>query len=121
MGQARETATEEEALTVTAREAATEEEARAFVTDPASAVDILFAEAGSSDASGFALASWVRGEFPDVTVILAGNVEAATKKAGDLCDDEPSVAKPYDHQLVLDRIRRAAAARERKGTKAAKE
>lgn len=98
-------------------EAATNEEARAFLADSSSAVDILFADAGLTDGGGFALASWARKEFPDVAVILAGNVEAATKKAGDLCDDEPSVTKPYDHQLVLDRIRRAAAARERDRTK----
>lgn len=98
-------------------EAATDAEARAFLADTSSAIDILFAEAASGDAGGFALATWARKEYPDVAVILAGNVEAATKKAGDLCDDEPSVAKPYDHQLVLDRIRRAAAARERNGTK----
>lgn len=102
-------------------EAATDDEARAFLTDPSSGVDILFAEAESTGAGGFGLASWVRKEYPGVAVILAGNVEAATKKAGDLCDEEPSVAKPYDHQLVLDRIRRAAAARERNGTKPVKE
>lgn len=102
-------------------EAATSEEARAFLTDQGSAVDILFADAGSTEAVGFALASWARQEYPDIDFILAGNVEAATKKAGDLCDDEPSVSKPYDHQLVLDRIRRAAAARERSGRKPVKE
>ena len=98
-------------------EAATDAEARAFLADTSSAIDILFAEAASGGAGGLALATWAPKEKSHVSVILAGNVEAATKKAGDLCDDEPSVAKPYDHQLVLDRIRRAAAARERNGTK----
>lgn len=49
------------------------------------------------------------GSIFSLDLILAGNVEAATKKAGDLCDEEPSVSKPYHHQRVLDRIHRPRA------------
>ena len=93
-------------------EAANDEEARALLSEHSATIDILFADAGS-DAIGFALASLVRQEHPGIGVILAGNIETATRKAGDLCDDQPSTSKPYDHRLVLDRIRRAVAARER--------
>jgi|TARA_Y100000815_G_scaffold257010_1_gene265212 hypothetical protein len=62
---------------------------------------------------GAGLASLVRQEQPGIGAILAGNIETATRKAGDLCDDQPSISKPYDHRFVLNRIRRAVAARER--------
>lgn len=88
-------------------------EAHVFLGDNDSSVELVLAEIGHTGEEGFALASWIRKERPDVDVILAGTLEAATKKAGDLCEGEPSVTKPYDHQLVLDRIRRAIAARER--------
>lgn len=93
-------------------EAANDEEARALLSEHSATIDILFADAGS-DAIGFALASLVRQEHPGIGVILAGNIETATRKAGDLCDDQPSISKPYDHRFVLNRIRRAVAARER--------
>lgn len=93
-------------------EAANDEEARALLSEHSATIDILFADAGS-DAIGFALASLVRQEHPGIGVILAGNIETATRKAGALCDDQPSISKPYDHRFVLDRIRRAVAARER--------
>ncbi|MCF8707197.1 response regulator [Rhizorhapis sp. SPR117] len=94
-------------------EAANDEEARALLSEHSATIDILFADAGSAEAIGFALASLVRQEHPGIGVILAGNIETATRKAGDLCDDQPSISKPYDHRFVLDRIRRAVAARER--------
>jgi len=53
---------------------------------------------------GAGLASLVRQEQPGIGAILAGNIETATRKAGDLCDDQPSISKPYDHRFVLNRI-----------------
>lgn len=94
-------------------EAANDEEARALISELSPTIDILFAEAGSAGTASFALASWIRQEHPGIAVIISGNSEAATRKAGDPCDDQPSVSKSYDHQFVLDWIRRAVAARER--------
>jgi len=56
------------------------------------------------------LATWIRANYAGVQVILAGTVDAATEKAGDLCEDGPALSKPYAPQLLLDRIRRALAA-----------
>jgi hypothetical protein len=61
----------------------------------------------------FALAGWIRKEHPGVKVILAGTVAKAAAAAGDICEDGPALAKPYDHQLMLDQIRRLIASRER--------
>jgi DNA-binding NtrC family response regulator len=62
---------------------------------------------------GFALRQWIRDENLPVEVIFAGSVEKAVQHAGELCNDGPALAKPYDHVLVLDQIRRALARRER--------
>jgi DNA-binding response OmpR family regulator len=76
-------------------------------------IDVILADANAPAAeSAFAFARWVRLTRPGVQIILAGSVDATAEKAGDLCGEGP-LGKPYDHQLVLDRIRRLLAARDR--------
>jgi DNA-binding NtrC family response regulator len=76
-------------------------------------IDVVLADVSTAGAeNAFAFAAWVRANRPGVEVIIAANVDAAAEKAGELCDEEP-LKKPYDHQLVLDRIRRSIAARDR--------
>jgi DNA-binding response OmpR family regulator len=78
------------------------------------AIDVVLADANAPGAeNAFAFAGWMRANWPGVEIILAGSVDAAAEKAGDLCTEEP-LSKPYDHQLVLDRIRRLLAARDRR-------
>lgn len=80
------------------------------------AIDIVLADAKTPGTENvFALASWIRSTYPGIEVILAGTVAAETAKAGDLCDESPTLTKPYDHRLVLDRIRQMLAARDRNG------
>jgi CheY-like chemotaxis protein len=62
-------------------------------------------------AGGFALAQWLRSNRPGVEIILAGNHARAANAAGELCEDGPKLSKPYDPQLVIDRIKRLLAAR----------
>ena len=76
-------------------------------------IDMVLADVNAPGAeNAFAFAAWVRANRPGVEVILAASVDAAAEKAGELCEEEP-LSKPYDHQLVLDRIRRSLAARDR--------
>jgi DNA-binding response OmpR family regulator len=96
-------------------EASDPDEARHLLEDGSIAVDVVLADIGRQHGNGFALATWIRTNFPNVDVVLPGTVAKAAEKAGDLCEDGPAVAKPYDHQLVLDRIRRLRAARDRAG------
>lgn len=96
-------------------EASGSDEARQILKDGAITVDVVLADIDHQQGSGFALASWIRANFPSIDVVLAGTVAKATEKAGDLCEEGPAVSKPYDHQLVLDRIRRLRAARDRAG------
>ncbi|MEI9987778.1 MAG: response regulator [Aliidongia sp.] len=68
------------------------------------------------DNDGFTFAAWIRENRPEVKVILAGTLAKTVAKAGELCGDGPALTKPYDHQLVLDRIRRLLATKDRGGS-----
>lgn len=94
-------------------EAIDSKEARRLLSEGAQTIDIVLADIQTLGDDGFAFAAWVRQNKPGIRVLSAGTVAAAARKAGDLCEEEPPIRKPYDHQLVLDRIRRLLAERER--------
>ncbi len=97
-------------------EATDSDEAMAILSEPALDVAIVLCDlacAGSRD--GFALAHWLREHGRGARMILAGTLSMATERAGELCEEGPVLAKPYDHGLLLDRIKQMVAARERKG------
>jgi DNA-binding response OmpR family regulator len=59
-----------------------------------------------SDAeNGFQLSGWVKANRPKIKVILAANPERASQAAADLCDAGPHGKRPYDPQLLVQRIR----------------
>jgi DNA-binding NtrC family response regulator len=93
-------------------EAVNDEEARQFLTEGVVEVDVVLSDV-DIPGGGFALKSWAREHCPDTHVILAGTVVSAAEKAGDLCEEGPTLKKPYEHKFVLDRIRRLLAARDR--------
>ena len=64
---------------------------------------------GATD--GFALAQWVRRRRPGLEVLLAGTVARAADLAGDLCHQGPTLSRPYEPRVVVDRIRRLLARR----------
>jgi DNA-binding response OmpR family regulator len=94
-------------------EAINAKEAQALLSEGSQTIDIALADIQTLGGSGFAFAAWVRRNKPGVRVLSAGTIAAAARQAGDLCDEEPHIQKPYDHQLVFDRIRRLLAERER--------
>jgi CheY-like chemotaxis protein len=84
-----------------AKEAIMALEYRAFRTD------VVLSDAELPGAtSGFELAAWVRNNMPDVKVVLAAAVLRAAQVAGELCEEGPELAKPYDPQIVMDHIKR---------------
>jgi DNA-binding response OmpR family regulator len=96
-------------------EAANFDEARKLFTQRRRplAINVVLGDVNAPGAeNAFAFAAWIRANRPGVEIILAGNTDATAEKAGNLCEEGP-LGKPYDHQLVLDRIRRALAARDR--------
>jgi CheY-like chemotaxis protein len=75
------------------------------------AVDVAFSDIampGSLD--GFGLAQWIRRERPDIKVVLSAGVARSARAAGELCEDGPTLAKPYDHADLERRIRALLAA-----------
>jgi CheY-like chemotaxis protein len=71
------------------------------------AVDLVLTDVqmpGKMD--GFGLAQWVRHNRQGVTIILAGTPERAANTAAELCEEGPSLPKPYEPQVLLDLIRR---------------
>jgi len=59
---------------------------------------------------GFALARWIRARRPGLPVVLVGSPQRAAEAAGDLCENGPMLAKPYDPQLAANRIKQLLAA-----------
>jgi DNA-binding NtrC family response regulator len=96
-------------------EAASAEEALALLEADSVPVNVvLSAVALRSRMDGFGLLRWIREHHPEIEVILAGTPARAANAAAELCDSGPMLARPYDPQIVLDRIRRMLAARSSK-------
>jgi CheY-like chemotaxis protein len=92
-------------------EAAHAAEAIAVLQQPHLEIDVLFSDIDMPGAmDGFGLAQWTRSNRPSLEVVLTGNVSRAVNAAKELCQ-EGTVPKPYEPQLVHDRIRRLLAAR----------
>lgn len=95
-------------------EASSATEARTFLGEAALGIDIALIDArlpGSENA--FALRAWIAETHPDVDVVLAGSIETAVDKASEICAEGPELPKPYDPKLILDRIKRLRAKRDR--------
>jgi CheY-like chemotaxis protein len=91
-------------------EAASRAEAVSVLSSDAHGVRIVLA-AVENGAEGFGLARWVREHRPGLEVVLAGSPARAADAAAEICDKGPLLARPYDPQLVVDRIRRLLARR----------
>ena len=95
-------------------EASSTDEALMVLAHVPEEVSLLLCNADAAGTvTGFALARQVRGEHPGIPVLLAGNVEKAAAAAGEICDDGPELARPYDPVVVVDRIKRSLAKRQR--------
>lgn len=60
---------------------------------------------------GFGLSRWVREHRSDVEMILAGTPARAAASAAELCDNGPTLSRPYDPQAVHDHVKRLLAAK----------
>jgi CheY-like chemotaxis protein len=95
-------------------EAAGSDEARLILEKGDVKIDVALIEMdlpGATD--GFTLARWIKANRPSIKLQLAGTISKATSAAAELCDEGSVLETPYNHQLVLDRIKRLLAAAER--------
>jgi DNA-binding response OmpR family regulator len=87
-------------------EAVSGEEAALVIEMPDVKISILLCDAAlEGKINAFSLARLIRRQMPTITVILAGTPAQASQAAAALCDDGPNLARPYEPQLVLDRIK----------------
>ena len=93
-------------------EASNGDEAKRALTTPSLQIEVVLADM-ATEGSGFALRGWIKEHNHPAEVILAGSIEKAVDRAASICKDGPALAKPYQHLLVLDHIRRALARRDR--------
>lgn len=94
-------------------EASSATQALVFLTDGPYPIDVILADIDAAEREVFALAAWVRRARPGTKVLLAGTAAAAAERAGELCEEGPALKMPYNHQLLLDRIKRLASRRQR--------
>ena len=93
-------------------EASGPEEAMVVLKQPDLKVDILLSDVASqSSIEDFSLAKWTRENRPGVAVLMAGSINRAAEIAGEVCEQGPLLAKPYEPQVVVDRIKRLMATR----------
>lgn len=95
-------------------EAATSDEVIIALEEGAVKIDALLADAELTGRFNvFELRIWVKDHYPNVEVVLAGNIDAAAKAAGHLCDEGPHLQRPYDPDSVAAHIKRLLAATRR--------
>ena len=94
-------------------ESASAAEALTVLQNEAIAVDVVFCDITiPGTMNGFGLSSWIKSNRPELDVVLTGSLDRTVDAATDLCEDGP-LPKPYEHQSVLDRIRRLRGLRKR--------
>jgi CheY-like chemotaxis protein len=94
-------------------EASNADEAVIVLQEPELRIDVVLSDVempGSMD--GFGLSQWIRQHRQGLDIILVGTPARAADAAADLCESGPMLAKPYEPQLVVDRIRRLSAERQ---------
>jgi CheY-like chemotaxis protein len=85
------------------------DEARRLLDSGAKA-DVAFIDLDTrGENDGFGLAHWIRKQRPDVKILLTSGVRRAAETAGDLCEQGPHLAKPYEHRDLEAQIRRLLA------------
>ena len=97
-------------------EAATTEEAIAILQKTDIPVDLVLSEIEiPGSMNGFGFAQWARSVRPELQILRAGTPGRTVQNAAELCEAGPLLMKPYDHKIVLDRIKRLLAARAQQG------
>lgn len=93
-------------------EASSTDEAVIVLDDTSFGVDAVLCDADAPGTqSAFQFRAWAVQRRPEVQIILAGSVAAAASKAADLCEQGPTLERPYDPQGVVDYIRRMLGSR----------
>ena len=82
------------------------EEAQRLLSGGSQIIDIVLADIQTLGDGGFAFAAWVRENRPEIRVLSAGTIAAVARRAGDLCEEGPHLAKHYEPQHVVEWIKK---------------
>ena len=97
-------------------EATTTDEAIALLEKTNIPLDVVLSKIDiPGSMNGFGFAQWARSVRPELKILLAATPERTVRNAAELCEVGPTLKRPYDHKLVLDRIKRLLAARAQQG------
>ena len=97
-------------------EAASTDEAIAILEKTAIPLDVVLSKIDiPRSMNGFGFAQWARSVRPELKILLAGTPERTVKNVAELCGAGPMLKRPYEHRLVLDRIKRLLVARAQQG------
>jgi DNA-binding response OmpR family regulator len=97
-------------------EAANAAEALTILENADISIDVVLSDVEMPGAmDGFGLSQWIRANRAGLDVVLVGTVERAANAAAELCEEGPMLAKPYEPQIVVERIRRLLATHSRRG------
>ena len=97
-------------------EAATTDEAVAILQKTNIPVDVVLSDIDiPGSMNGFGFAQWARSVRPELKILLAGTPGRTVQNAAELGEAGPLLKKPYEHKLVLDRMKRLLAARAHQG------
>lgn len=92
-------------------DAANSDEVLEILRNRAADVTVVLADAElAGSLNVFDLAQRVRRDWPSIDFVMAGNVAAAARLAGDLCEEGPHLRRPYEPEAVVAHIRRLRAA-----------
>jgi len=99
-------------------EAGDAKEAITVLQEPTIAVDVVLSAIEiSGPMDGFGLSQWAKAHRPDAYVLLAGTLQRAASTAADLCEQGPMLARPYQPETVVERIKQLLAERARRKPK----
>ena len=88
-------------------ETTSQADGRALLDARSDAIDIVIcAISGASSADRLTFAQWARATHPAVRVLIAATVEKSARLAAEICEEGPHLRKPYEHQALLDWIKR---------------
>jgi response regulator RpfG family c-di-GMP phosphodiesterase len=97
-------------------EAATIDEAIALLEKTNIPLDVVLSKIDiPGSMNGFGFAQWARSVRPELKILLAATPERTVRNAAELCEVGPMLKRPYEHRLVLDRIKRLLVARAQQG------
>ena len=94
-------------------EASTGDEARLALQSDRHRPDIVLIDM-ATEGGGFSLSHWIRENYVDIEIVMAGTADRSVDQAERLCNDSAGVSKPYEHELVLQHIRQMLSRRQSK-------